>query len=206
MKQFLAAAFIFILAFTSLPSTQAQASLDPLSDRVLQSVIHLTGTLTDEGMIHVFGCSAFSIAPRKLMTAAHCIPSGLMTLFANKHPAYPIKIDVDRDLAILLWDVETPNLTFRQQPLSRYEPAIAFGYGYSMDYPTITHHTVMFTHYSPMESIWAGTWYMGGFIHGMSGGPITDLNGDVVGVVQRSSEQLGYGVSVETINEFLLSE
>ena len=45
---------------------------------------------------------------------------------------------------------------------------------------------------------------MGGFIGGMSGGPVFDINGDVVGVVQRGTEQIGYGVNTATLLEFLM--
>jgi hypothetical protein len=38
----------------------------------------------------------------------------------------------------------------------------------------------------------------------MSGGPITDYQGRVVGIIQQTNEGIGYGVNALTIRTFLL--
>lgn len=204
MKKFLLAALLVLFAASPI----ASESLNPFLDKNLASVVHLVGVVMSEnGTPFVYGCTAFSIAPRKLMTAAHCVPSNMVSLSADRVRVYPIKIDVAKDLAILLWDKELPALSFRDSPLVRYEAVTALGYGYSFAHPTVTFHQVIMLNYSPdPDEIWPGTWYMGGFIGGMSGGPVIDKDGFVVGVVQRGSAQMGYGVSVATIREFLADE
>lgn len=196
---------VLLLSLVAVPRPVSTESLNPIADKVLLSVVHITGTVGDEEYgDHQFGCSAFSIAPRKLLTAAHCVPEGYKNLRANGTLVYPIKIDTDRDLALLLWDKEIPNLVFRLDQLERYEQTLALGYGYSMAHPTVTAHYVMMLNYSPdLENIWPGNWYMNGFIGGMSGGPIVDQEGHVVGVVQRGSSNIGYGVDTYTIHDFL---
>jgi S1-C subfamily serine protease len=44
----------------------------------------------------------------------------------------------------------------------------------------------------------------GGYIPGMSGGPVIDKDGQVVGIIQQSDQNIGYGVGVDRISEFLL--
>lgn len=189
----------------SVPLTEAQ-----LLDRTLASVVHIQGEYTDEeGDISHFGCSAFAIAPRKLLTAAHCVPpaDAKPTLWINHRRAFAEKIDREHDLAVLLIDQDVPALGFRAAPLTRFEHVRALGYGYSWDHPTVTTHMVIMLEYTPYPGeVAPGTWFMGGFIGGMSGGAVIDADGYVVGIVQRGSTQAGYGVSCETIRNFLASE
>ena len=45
----------------------------------------------------------------------------------------------------------------------------------------------------------------GPLIHGMSGGPIVERGGKVVGIGQSSDQQTGFGCGAEEIREFLKS-
>jgi len=163
---------------------------------------HITGIFSEMGETHTYGCTAFSIDTRKWMTAAHCVGDEMKI---DGHPAMVIAQDKTLDLAVLVADYVKPALHFRAKPLHRQEEVVALGYGYSWKYPTITHHFVMILHFSPNEDIYPGVWYSTGFIGGMSGGVVLDLNGMVVGIVQRGDSQVGYGVDVATMLAWLQS-
>lgn len=170
----------------------------------LKSVGHVTGLFeAEDGSLHPYGCSAFSIATRKFLTAAHCYGAN-MTVDGSK--AAVILMDVDKDLMVLLADDTRPSLILRAAPLTYLESAIGLGYGYSWLFPTITWHRALMFHYSPFKGVWPGTWFQGGFIGGMSGGPVIDVDGQVVGICQRGNEQSGYGVGVDVIEGFLKGE
>jgi hypothetical protein len=157
---------------------------------------------TQEGEPDHYGCSAFSIAPRKFLTAAHCMGDNMVV---DGHKAFMVAQDVNADLAIIVSDYEKPALEMRTLPLALQEETVSLGYGYSWKYPTILHHLVMITNYSPYMEIMPGTWFSTAFIGGMSGGPVVDLHGQIVGVVQRGDYQVGYGVDSATIFKFLQS-
>ncbi len=197
----------------------ANSALSPV-ERALQSVVHIVGipagrpvvANTDgvqvwwemqEGEIATYGCSAFSIDVRKFVTAAHCIGESMKV---DGHPAFVIAQDKQLDLALLVADYVRPALMVRNTPLQREEHTIGLGYGFSWLYPTITHHQVMILDFSPWPEVMPGVWYSGAFIGGMSGGPVIDGDGVVVGVVQRGSDVVGYGVNAATLLAFLAAQ
>ncbi len=173
-------------------------------ETALQSVAHLTGSMTNEdGEIYTYGCSASSIAVRKFLTAAHCIADQMKL---DGHLAFAVKVSAKLDLAVLVSDYSRPPMTLRMRPLERMEEATGLGYGYSWQYPTVTEHKALMFKFTPDTDIYPGTWFLHPFIGGMSGGPIIDVNGEVVGIVQRGNNGVGYGVDTETNLDFLYFE
>jgi hypothetical protein len=182
---------------------------------VAKSIVKLTGT-DKSGERTYFSCTAFAIAPRKFMTAAHCTPGKVTDFMQNEYPvtlrigfleAFVIEMDERVDLAVIMADLVRPALPFRSEPLVLGENVIGVGHGYGFRDPQFTKHTVQSLNYTPdPEELVPGTWFLNPFIGGMSGGPIVDMQGQVVGVVQASSPILAYGVSVKTILEFLNGE
>jgi Trypsin-like peptidase domain len=200
-------ALLTILTFSCVHAKPVIAPTAPLTpsnialvETALLSVGHLTGTMTEDGRTGTYGCTAFSIDVRKFMTAAHCIGDQMVV---DGHPATLVAKDDTADLAVIIADDVKPALHFRQAPLVRQEGVVALGYGYSWKYPTITHHFVMILDFTPETDMVPGVWFSGGFIGGMSGGPVLDLTGHVVSIVQRSNEEAAYGVSVATMMKFL---
>lgn len=202
MKRVLATILAFVILISSSAMAAKITSPSETITQALRSVGHVKGEQKDDDdEVHHYGCSAFAVASRKFLTAAHCVGDKLTV---DGIVAKEIKVDEEKDLAILLVDDTRPPLTLRDRPLSFYEVAYGLGYGYSWAHPTVTfHRALMFKYGPPDTSIYPGTWYQGGFIGGMSGGPIVDESGQVVGVVQRSNDVTGYGVDVDAVKEFL---
>jgi hypothetical protein len=48
-----------------------------------------------------------------------------------------------------------------------------------------------------------GVVVQGGYLPGMSGGPLIDADGLVVGIVQTSAHNVGYGVGARVIQAFI---
>lgn len=182
-----------------------------LEEVVEKSIVRLT--LHSESSPEWWICTAFSIDNRKFMTAAHCVipideDGEIMVgaeLRANGMPTFVLKMDPALDLAVVVTDIVKPALQFRDEPLQRFEDVHAVGFGEGFLKPLFTDQRVMITDYTIAKGVAPGTVFMKPFIGGMSGGPVYDKDGLVVGVVQRASDSIGYGVSVETIKKFLES-
>ena len=180
---------------------------DP-TEKIVNSISRLggTGLYGGEQPVNWF-CTAFSIAPRKYLTAAHCtlplhqLVNGGIKL--DGRPAFVVAEDIANDLAIVVTDYVQPTLTIRAALLHKYDKVQAMGFGYAFTYPIRTDHVVMLLNYSPAEGIAPGTIYLYPFAGGMSGGPVYDGNGDIVGMVQRSNETVAYGVGSDVIQQFL---
>lgn len=180
---------------------------DPAPLRVKQSIVRVTGE--SHGGQRYFTCTGFAIDTRKYMTAAHCVPESIYgmpyVLKADGVVATAIKVDTKTDLAVLLVDMVKPSLSFRDSPVTWLETVMAMGFGHGFTVPITTTHTLQSRKYNlGVDTIHPGNVYEHPFIGGMSGGPIFDNDGMVVGVVQLSSEYIAYGVDVETIMNFLL--
>lgn len=196
-----------VVELQPIPVPPPPAPTDP-TEKIANSISRLAGN----GM---FGgeqptewyCTAFSIAPRKYLTAAHCtvplhqVVAGSIKL--DGRPAFVVAEDEVNDLAIVVTDYVQPELTLRVAPVHKYDRVQAMGFGYAFKYPIRTDHIVLLLSYSPAEGIAPGTIYLHPFAGGMSGGPVYDGNGDVVGMVQRSGDTIAYGVASDVILEFL---
>src|SRR5258708_6625059 len=177
-----------------------------------KAVVRVTGEMTRETM---FGtqqgtdtCTGEVIAPDRVLTAAHCVGQKMKT--DQDDIQVVIKADKTLDLAILATNThQKPSMKFRTSPVVRFEVLTAIGYAYGATELSVLLERVFFVHYYPWgpdedgTQTPAGIIVQGGYIGGMSGGPVVDAKGLQVSIVQRGGEFVGYGVDVATIQSFL---
>lgn len=176
-----------------------------VEDRVASSLYRITGSADVEtilGKRHVdYICTGFQVAPGRIMTAAHCVGDDMK---ADGMAVKVISADKYFDLALLSGGLNRPALKFRERAVERFEQLISLGYGYGWNKLTIMTHEVMIPNYRVVDQVAVGMIVRGGYIGGMSGGPVVDQSGLVVGVVQMSNSQVGFSVGTTVIKTFLL--
>lgn len=81
---------------------------------------------------------------------------------------------------------------------------IAIGYGFGWGNPLVVDLRVMLVNHHTQDDRAIGIILQGGAIGGMSGGPMIDTMGQVVGITQQSRMGTSYGVGTLVIRTFLL--
>lgn len=184
------------------------ACTDPYThmvDRVSASIVKIRGEKdfdTFFGEVHgAYSCSGFVVAKHRVLTAAHCLGDNMT---ADGIAATPLIANEHYDLALL--DVDTPKapLEIRDRPVTRFEALTAIGYGFGWDQLSAVPVTVTIVNQRTEGDGAPGIITHGSYIGGMSGGPVVDIAGRVVGIVQQSDEGAGYGVGTLLIRAFLL--
>lgn len=212
MFKFLLAPFLAVYTLFS-----PNPNLFDVVDDVSKSVVMITGErdVIQQGhpVTVTYTCTGFvyeniptvTITLDKVITAEHCIGRNLRV---NGTPAIVLAINESQDLALILTDTgDMAPVRLRLTPVEDDEQVNAIGYGFGNREPIITFHTVLRNGISPHPTMPLGVLYRGRFIGGMSGGPVFDRSGKVVGIIQRSSEvdPVGFGVDTKTITQFLES-
>lgn len=151
-------------------------------------------------------CTGFVIdtARKYVLTAAHCDGK---ELYADRVAAEVVSKDTHKDLLVLSVKELDPHRTaLKLAPKNPdvMEQVVSIGYGYALERmfyrsARITDNAVMI----PEGGV--GGPYIGTdapYIGGMSGGPVINVAGAVVSIVQRSDgSALGIGVGAEIIKE-----
>ena len=162
-------------------------------------------------------CTAWRLSPTILITVDHCATDGEgIDINEVTTPDGVLKVitrDHEQDLAA----IETPvshdaNLLPSDIPLTVGQPVAAIGYGGGNPTPFYTFGVVS----NPLMKILVnptfavdGLIIYGGFVSGMSGGPILNEDGLVVGVVKATGppmgiyQDIGVGVPQEVFLKFL---
>lgn len=207
---------LVVLAFLlALPSIMCARDWADTAAKVERSVVRLTDreimvdALTGEPH-HVTGvCTGFSINETYsyFFTAYHCLNNGTTTdLTIDGIPARLLYANQELDIAVITANLHKPAIHARAKALRKGEQIATLGHGYGLA------DTLFRAGYVANPSLdlsasrefgpeFVGHWLMfdTSYIAGMSGGPVFDLDGKVVGVVQRADGQSGFGVNMSTI-------
>ena len=172
------------------------------ADRAIVSVVRITGEQVVEGWgPRQYVCSGMVIAANRVLTAAHCAGK---PMFVDGRPAFIIRSDDHYDLLLLTTSTTKPSLTIRARPPTPREHLTALGFLFGWSTPAALPVSVLLVDMPGWSVTTPGLIVLPGYVRGMSGGPVVDRRGQVVGIIQQSQEGLGYGIGSLLMRAFLL--
>lgn len=173
-------------------------------DRAATSVYRVHGLMVDpEHGPYPYACTAFLVTDEHVMSAAHCAGD---PMWVAELPAKVATRDTYLDIAVFkVAGLHGAPLMTRMAPVVRFESVVAMGYAYGWQRLFTLHTRVYFPSLSPAQGMAPGILVKPGYIGGMSGGPLIDVEGLVVGIIQASNPDMGYGVSAAFLREVLAS-
>lgn len=196
--------FLFMLVISVGIASCIHRVVPPIPIDAVKLVKASIARITVQTVMGEGACTAFAIAQRMYLTADHCTPGQAdWDFMMDGHKAFVVKADETTDLAIVMTDIDKPILSLREAPLVIDEDVKAMGYAYGFLQPITIALKTQILEYTLEESIYPGTIFTPGVIGGMSGGPIFDHQGRIIGIVQRGSAMIAYGVSNKTLREFI---
>lgn len=142
-------------------------------------------------------CSGFSIAEKDgyILTDYHCLHNGTADgLTVDGVPAQLLYANKTMDLAVVSADVHKPALRPSRVPLRKGDAVAALGHAYGF---SDTLFRAGYVAHPRLDGKWLvfDTTYIGG----MSGGPIFVMDGTVVGIVQQTDDNSGFGLTIQTV-------
>lgn len=196
----------FLAPFVALASLFYSPSYTHVVDHTQASIVRVTGTKEVETimgtMVGEYVCSGEVIAPHRVLTANHCLGDHMRADGASVRLV--IRASAAYDLALLDVDTAKPALMLRDTPVVRFEHLTALGYAFGWEWITVLDVRALMVDVQPYPEAAPGLIVQPGYIGGMSGGPVVDNYGRMVGIVQQTNEGIGYGVSTLLIRAFLL--
>lgn len=198
---------LIALALVMLAVSNLCVSAASTFDKILASTVFITGEktiMTPFGPMHGnYVCSGFLVSKDRVLTAGHCVGDNLHA--DGVTVSRVVKADDFYDLALLDVYSNKPWLKFRDRPVAVGQALIATGYAEGFDRASQFLVHPFLVDYSPNPEVPVGLFVQPAYIGGMSGGPVTDLNGLVVSIVQDGSDEgWGYGITASLIKAFLL--
>ena len=186
MRPFLTGLLALLLIGTPLQPLAEASTVE----KVLQSVVSIE--YYHYGSIH--GCSGFIVnkVRGEVLTARHCIPD-YGPIFVDGGFSYVIK--KDEWLALLkTHPAVRPELEINDKPLHIAQPVTTFGFA--------------FGRMLILDRRFIGYWNQniilnGPLIPGMSGGPVVNRAGKVIGLNQATTSIIGLATNQEQISNFL---
>lgn len=172
-----------------------------LIDVASNSIVRITGNRGEQGPLV---CTGEVVRPYRALTAAHCAGSDLM---ADGGPVQVLNIDPTNDLMLLALQTSKPPITLSNRPAIRFQTLTAIGYAHGATILTPLGVHVIIVGASPFNpALPHGLTVQGQYIPGMSGGPLVDDHGEMVGLIQMADDEgLGYGAGIQAIRGFLQS-
>lgn len=191
MKQFLLT--LILLATLGCAVHLPPALVTSPVDRVLQSIVKVTFKI-DEGNYHL--CTGFVVdsARGRVLTVRHCVEDlPVVQVDGNDSTV----MSTTESLALLaIPSMSKPALDIRNDTLPVGEPVQAFGFGWGEMF-------VFGRHVAAFSKDGQDVALDGPLAQGMSGGPVVDGNGKVVGINQGTNEVIGILCGQNEIRKFL---
>ena len=195
MKRLAITLLAFVLAVSPVLAADWVALAKPVRDSIVEIasaggactgfIIHSTAKRDKDNVDYV-------------LTAAHCEGADLV---ADLKPAIVKAKDFKNDLMVLeIENTDRPALRLADSDPKVGEEVASYGYGYALDQPMFR-----VAHVSAQDAnIGLPVQYHAidaSFVPGQSGGPVVNEKGQVVMVVQRGSNVVGFGVGAEKIRD-----
>lgn len=165
-------------------------------DHVHDSIVRVTDT---EAIV----CTGEVIAAERILTAAHCLEND-GPFYTDGVLAKVLKVDEQADLALLSAPVHRPALVLRVETVPRFETFTGVGYAFGTRRLYDLRVQSLLIDVAPDGVRTPGLIMQTGYIPGMSGGPVIDDRGQMVGIIQQTNAGVGYGVGTLIIRAFLL--
>jgi hypothetical protein len=131
-------------------------------------------------------------------TAAHCEAA---KMWADQAEAVVVAKNTEKDLLVLATEpLDRPALPLATNNPKVGETVASFGYGMGLEKPLFRIAHVSAETFIPYEGIGGPLFFLdGAYVPGQSGGPTVNLAGEVVMMVQRTTNAVGIGVGAETM-------
>lgn len=208
-------AYVLLIAFIMSPAVTSARDWATTAARVEKSLVRITHPIimidVDTGKIlkGTSVCTGFSIdeGTGYFFTAYHCLNKGTANgLLIDKEPARLLYANMELDLAVITGPTHKPALRVSDRVLRKGDQIATLGHGYGFNETLfragyVAHPGVDLS--GEFGRPYIGLWVIldAPYIGGMSGGPVFDLDGRVVGVVQQADGYSGFGLNMDTILE-----
>lgn len=199
MKRFLP----LLLILSLVPNIgAAQTSWTPVAELVAKSIVYLEGNSGS--------CTGFVINDEVkehdedfdyLLTAAHCAQQ---QLFADQQPTQVKWKDTKKDLMVLqVEDLHRTGLKLAKENPKIGEEVASYGFGYSLERPIFrVAHISDDKIYIPEGGVGGPLFALdSGLVPGQSGGPVVNAKGEVVMLVQITTQFVGLGAGTEVLED-----
>ena len=183
---------IALLLLLIVSATSCAASWSRAVDAVAASTLQLWCQPHNQPL-----CSAFSINQREgyYITAAHCLEEG-EPVIGDFEVGVVVFRDDAMDVAVIRFEsIKLPALQARIEALRTGDEIAGFGFAYGLDTPLFRTAVVS----GLASSGWVA--FDKAWIGGMSGGPIVDGRGRVVGIVQKGDTVAAWAVPMWKVVE-----
>lgn len=197
MKQALISVFVSVIFLS--PNLSA-VGWETIAAQVSKSIMYLTGP---EGK-----CTAFTIDAQRdyVLTAGHCeqLSAGVSVMRVGGLLSSVTFKDEKKDLMVLhVPGDDHPAIKLAADNPKIGEQVASYGYGYALGRPLFRVSHVSDDSFTAGEAGIDGIFLVfdSTFIGGMSGGPVFNILGEVVAIVQMGSPEMGIGTGAEEIRK-----